>query len=80
MVYDSVLYIGRLDGWMSAISLESKRYALEFRDDADKSPPRRTRLVLRGGRRSCLLVMIIIFIAWTSAPGRRLTGLSPAII
>ena len=23
MVYDSVLYIGRLDGWMSAISLES---------------------------------------------------------
>ena len=24
MVYDSVLYIGRLDGWMSAISLESR--------------------------------------------------------
>ena len=30
MVHDSVLYIGRLDGWMSAISLESKDMLWNF--------------------------------------------------
>ena len=79
MVYDSVLYIGRLDGWMSLFPWNPEiRFGISRR--WDKSPPRRTGLVLRGGRRSCSVVMIIIFIAWTSAPGRRLTGLSPAII
>ena len=47
MVYDSVLYIGRLDGWMSAISLESRDTLWNFGDDGTNLLPRRTGLVLR---------------------------------